>query len=320
MFAQTVVATKFKLPSPSLKSAQIGMNKFLQRQIGKKRGILQPEFKLCFSIEDVKEFLTKVDFPIILKPVDNRGSIGVSKVNNISEIEKSFFYALKNSISKSIIAEKFIEGTQIIVDGYAFDKIQKSTAVSTKILAQNKEVAVDIKYPGNLPEHILIKAKKNNEFVVNSLGFDFGFSHSECMIDKNENIYWIESATRGGGCFISEIIDSKVCGINLLDRYIDEILGKKVEVFNKKMEENPVLMKFITLKSGRIKKIEGIKEILNLKEVLAFRLEYKEGDFVEPFTTDADRHGFFIISTNEENLRNKSDEILKILKVEYENE
>jgi hypothetical protein len=70
----------------------------------------------------------------------------------------------------------------------------------------------------------------------------------------------------------------------------------------------------------RIKKIEGIKEILNLKEVLAFRLEYKEGDFVEPFTTDADRHGFFIISTNEENLRNKSDEILKILKVEYENE
>ncbi|MBW1615141.1 MAG: ATP-grasp domain-containing protein [Deltaproteobacteria bacterium] len=150
-FAQAVIAEKFKLPGPRIKEAQIAVNKHLQRIEAKKNNILSPKFKLCASIEDVFSFIDAVKPPIILKPVDNRGSFGVNRVDNINEINEAFYDALINSHSRYILAEKFIEGIHITVDGYVFKNSGcKSLALATKKMLKSakRQVAIDILYPG----------------------------------------------------------------------------------------------------------------------------------------------------------------------------
>ena len=66
----------------------------------------------------VKEYMTPEDvteFPVIVKPVDRAGSIGISVANNRDELKEAYCYAMEKSICKKVIIEKFIQ------DGVKFD-------------------------------------------------------------------------------------------------------------------------------------------------------------------------------------------------------
>lgn len=315
-FAQAAIAEKFKLPGPRIQEAQIAINKYIQRLKSKQAGINIPNFKLCTCNEDVRKFADENGFPIITKPIDNRGSFGVNKIENVDEIDFAFYDALANSHSRYILAEEFIDGVHITVDGYIFNKIgAKSLSLATKLLVGTKrQVAIDILYPGELNDDLYFKAMAYNEFVNNSLGFKFGMTHSEYMI-KKDKIYLIETANRGGGVYTSEIIVPAVSNIPVVDQYVSDVLGGSEMFFDNEVGRNKVILKFFNFKSGRIKQITGIRQIEENNKVLKFRLNVN--DHIEEVSTDANRHGFIIVSDNG-NIRKTTDEILQNLVVTYE--
>ena len=47
-------------------------------------------------------------FPVIVKPVDRGGSIGISIANNKKELDKAVKYAMDMSVCKKIVIEDFI--------------------------------------------------------------------------------------------------------------------------------------------------------------------------------------------------------------------
>ncbi|NOX15318.1 MAG: hypothetical protein GXP61_04740, partial [Epsilonproteobacteria bacterium] len=157
-FAQAVVAQTLNLPGPRVQEAQIATNKYLQRQKAKDENLLIPEFKLCSCLEDVYSFAKKTGFPIITKPIDNRGSFGVNKIISYNKIEDAFISALVNSHSRLVIAEKFIEGVHITVDGYIFkNKDPKSLTIAQKKLTSENDgvqVAIDIQYPAKFEKSL----------------------------------------------------------------------------------------------------------------------------------------------------------------------
>lgn len=60
----------------------------------------------------------KIDFPMVIKPVDNTGSRGVSKVNNFGELESKFKKALSHSASGYVILEELLLGKEYAVVGF----------------------------------------------------------------------------------------------------------------------------------------------------------------------------------------------------------
>ena len=59
----------------------------------------------------VNEYKTPAEvekFPVIIKPVDRAGSIGISVANNREELEQAYNYAMELSICKDVIIEDFI--------------------------------------------------------------------------------------------------------------------------------------------------------------------------------------------------------------------
>ncbi|NEO35147.1 MAG: ATP-grasp domain-containing protein [Moorea sp. SIOASIH] len=321
-FATAMIAEVLSLPGANLEVAQIATNKLIQRQKALELGVLQPKFRCCTCLKDVQQFIADIGFPIILKPVDNRGSFGVNRVDCIENLAEAYYDALINSHSRLILAEQFIHGTHITVDGYCFPiSGHRSLGLATKgMVGGNRQVAVDIRYPGELPEELYNYALENNNDVVRKLGYSFGMTHAEYMLTSNGDAYLIEIANRGGGCYTSNKIVPAVSGIDITDQLIADSLDIHLDYYQVKQipDRHSAYLKFFVFKPGKIQKILGINEVIQLPNIEVLRLRMKDGDEVHKTTTDADRHGFFIAKgkTLKESI-DTAEHAMSLLSVQY---
>ena len=314
--AQSFVANSLKIAGPNFHTAQISTNKYIQRLRCRETGIKHPKFSLIKSLEDLKEFSKNSAYPIIIKPVDNRGSIGVLKITKENELEESFYQSIVNSPSLMCIAEEFIVGTEITVDGYCFSNEPRSLGIATKGKINDLlQVSFDIKYPAELSKELYKKALEVNESVINKLGYSFGITHAEYIITEMGDIYLVEAANRGGGCFTSQIIMPAYSGIDILAKYINDCFNNEV---TEEVETIPkeVILKFLNFKPGIIENINGIEKISNNRHLLKSRFNVQKGDEIFETSDDSNRHGFVIVS-KEKKVREEADSIINTINVKY---
>ena len=299
-FAMAMLAERLNLRGPSLEQAQIATNKHLQRMRAERRGILQPQYEVVTSSAAARRAAINLGFPVILKPVDNRGSFGVNKVESLPAIDPAYFDALRNSHSRFVLVEQFIEGVHITIDGYCFPKAgHRSLSLATKrMLGGRRQVAIEIIYPGELPEPLAAEAIAANDRVIEAMGFSFGMTHAEYMIDSAGQVHLIEVANRGGGCLTSAKIVPAVSGIDITQQLVEDCMGTGRDLYQERgfLDANSALLKFLVLSPGRIERLTGITTAGCMPGVEALMLRVCEGDLVKETTTDADRHGFVITS------------------------
>ncbi|AXR69284.1 ATP-grasp domain-containing protein [Leptospira mayottensis] len=319
-FAQAIVSEVLSLPGPTLSQAQISSNKLVQRRLAKLKGIKIPQFKSVMTFEEAIVAANEIGFPLIMKPVDNRGSIGVNKVSDIQELKDSFFNSLGESHSRTVIIEQFIEGFEITIDGYCFNGNPKSLALAKKKhLDENLRVAMEIEYPGNIGNELYLKAMKNNEETIKALDYTFGMTHAEYIVDKNEEIYLVEAANRGGGVLTSELIVPNVSGIDLVNLYIRDTIGFKSNQDDFiPVEKKPTILKFFSFPPGKLLKVELPNSILDDPDVLKVKILVSEEKIITNITSDANRHGFVILTSNTD-LSRKADVIVNKIKLTYAN-
>lgn len=314
LIAQSLVAEKYDLPSPSVASAQLSNNKYLQRIKAKENGVLIPDFELCSSIKDIEKFGKKYGYPIIVKPIDNRGGFGVVKVNSIDEIEEAFFIAITHSHSRMLLAESFINGQLITVDGYVFkNEGIKSLVIGTKEqINETAQVSIKIVYPGNIDEPLFSQILILNEKVNRLLGYDFGMLHSEYIIHNND-VFLVESHNRGGGVLISETIVPECSGVDTLRQLISDSLGDNDDFFNDS-KHLPIVLGWFEFDEGLVKNIKGWQAFNDDERIIKAKLFIDKGSVLKCITNDVERHGFYIFKGR----ANEANNIMSKVFVEYE--
>ncbi len=85
----------------TMEQLEITRDKIKFKNACRKNGV--PVVKEYASVEEVDEF------PVIVKPVDRAGSIGISVATDMPSLIKAYDYAMEMSVCKSVIIEKFIE-------------------------------------------------------------------------------------------------------------------------------------------------------------------------------------------------------------------
>lgn len=297
-FAQALIAREHGLPGPGLEEAQIAVNKYLQRLRAQKTGVLIPEFSLCAAPDQASEFARETGFPIILKPVDNRGGFGVTRVDNEAGIEAAFIHALIHSHSRLVLAERFITGLHVTAEAYAFGSGEiKTLAVSGKKLYANGTVASAIAYPGALMPDQQEKLACLNETVAAKLGYRFGPIHAEYMLSGSD-FYLIEAANRGGGVLISECVVPAASGYDQTRRHIADALGETYAP-PEAIEKNPVTLKFLVFGPGTVRHVEIDRKKLDHPDVLAWKCLVNRGDRLGDLVSDTGRHAFVIVRGDE---------------------
>lgn len=107
-------------------AAQNASDKVLMRTCFNKNSVPSPEFlevsrdnlnKLC----DIDFEAKKLNFPLVVKPVDNMGGRGCRLVRNKTEFQEAIFSAINNSKSSKAIVENYMEGPEFSIDALVYN-------------------------------------------------------------------------------------------------------------------------------------------------------------------------------------------------------
>ena len=293
MYAVAFLSEKYNIPGPSLKVLTITNNKFLQREAISRIDVLQPEYSLCLSEDDILAFAWQHGYPIMIKPVDNRGSIGVSKVINEYEVKSASLLAVKNSHSRMCIVEKCIDGNVITADGFADSGGFEFIACSTKKMYENNiNVAKALYYPGEVSDELRKKIKGNSEKIANCIGIRYGFAHIEFIVEKNTNdLYLVEVANRGGGVFISNIVLGVITGLDYCEALLRMAMGHEVNIKCQQEYKKKAMLFFLSLSGAEsIEDITGFGECV---KVIYIRKEDKSVNVIN--SASAGRQGVIVL-------------------------
>lgn len=318
------LGTTFNVPTLDEESAALYTDKFLMREFSKKQGLRYPEYKFCKTVDDAVALLYEIKRPIIIKPLDSNASHGVFRCDTEKDIRKHFDESMSFSrVEKSVLAERFIVGTEFTIDGVKTPHGHYTMAISEKKhFAHNESIANELLFSHYNPRFDYDKLRATNDAFVMRSNLQFGFTHAEYKYEDGE-FYLIEIAARGGGNMISSCITQFMTGYDTYRYLVDCATGNvHDEDFSLRPEykERAAVLKFFETPDGggKVKGIKGIDYIENEPDIKHYRLNFKIGDTIENALNDSVRIGFYIIcSENMEKLREVINNVEKNFQIIY---
>ena len=227
------VSETLELPGIGRAKAALFTNKYKMCHFAKMHGLNVPEHTCCVSGQEAAEFVKslldqKICTRAIMKPLDSQSSRGVYI---LKRPEDAFiFYELSAACStdkKSVIVERYIEGTEFTVDGIVINGKHYSLAVSEKKhYSYNPNIASELFFSYENPRFDYESLRLQNDRFVELAGLPFGLTHAEYKFEKGE-FYLIEIAARGGGTRISSDIVPRLTGVDVYKILIEKALGHK---------------------------------------------------------------------------------------------
>jgi len=97
----------------NLSSAVLSMNKNLSKQLWKHQGLPTAEFEQVTAESDIDSLVSKLGLPIIIKPVNEGSSIGMTKVKSVKDLGTAI--KLATEFDAEVIAERWITGEEYTV-------------------------------------------------------------------------------------------------------------------------------------------------------------------------------------------------------------
>lgn len=314
----------FSVPTLDEETAALYTDKFLMREFSKKHGLKYPEYRFCKTVDDAIALQKEIGKPIIIKPLDSNASHGVFKCSNEEEIRKHFDESMSFSrVEKSVLAERFIVGTEFTIDGVKTPHAHYTMAISEKKhFAHNESIANELLFSHYNPRFDYDKLRATNDAFVMKSNLQFGFTHAEYKFEDGE-YYLIEIAARGGGNMISSCITQYMTGYDTY-RYLVECATGNVrdEDFSLRPEykERAAVLKFFETPNGggKVRDIKGLDYIENEPDIKQYRLNFKVGDTIEDALNDSVRIGFYIVcSENMQKLREVISNVQKKFQILY---
>lgn len=172
-----------------------------------------PKFNV--TIDNIEESIGKDEFPLITKPTDGCGSSGFSKCNNFEELKKGYAIAAEASPTRSVIVEKFVNNSSVVVfytfsegklyfsgleDKYPVKHIKTGTFVAGLHVFESKyTIEFRNKFEAKLQKlfkHLNIKEGSawievfhdDDKYYFNEVGFRYSGSVSVYPVDYLYNI------------------------------------------------------------------------------------------------------------------------------------
>lgn len=148
----------FHVPTLDEETAALFTDKFLMREFSKKYGLKYPEYRFCKNVEDAVSLLKEISRPIIIKPLNSNASHGVFKCSTEEEVRKHFEESMSFSrVEKSVLAERFIVGTEFTIDGVKTPHGHYTMAISKKKhFAHNESIANELLFLIIIPASTMI--------------------------------------------------------------------------------------------------------------------------------------------------------------------
>ena len=224
------VAEQMGLVGNSYECSLKANDKYLMRNAFKAAGIPSPQF---WCINDKSNsthqtsHITHNSFPLIVKPTDRSGSLGVMKVEREDDLLSAIEQAMKCSFKHEAIVEQYIEGREISVEFISYQGKHYPLQITDKVTTGAPHfVELEHHQPADLTIEQYSEIYRLTTKALDALGVTNGASHSEYRITEDGKIYVMEIGARMGGDFIGSHLVQLSTGYDFLRGVIEVALGQ----------------------------------------------------------------------------------------------
>lgn len=205
-----------RIPGMGLTTVRYFRDKLAMRARAKETGILAPEFVHVLNYDSLREFMSRVPGPWLLKPRSQASGIGMKKIHKQEELwpwldqlgDQQSFYLLEQFVPGSVyhVDSVISESEVVFAEAHAygappFETSHQGGVFTTRTLSRDADEARAL--------------QEMNRNLIEGLGLVRGVTHAEFLkAHADGKFYFLEIAARVGGAYIADVIEAAT-GINL---------------------------------------------------------------------------------------------------------
>ena len=225
------VANRMNLVGNDYDAAVRANNKFQMREAFMKAGVPCPKFMMVtpetLHTPEVLDGLREFQYPMITKPSDRSGSLGVTKIVMPSEFYPAVELAMEKSFKHQAMVEEFIEGREISVEFISYNGVHYPLQITDKVTTEAPHfVELEHHQPSTLSDEMFTAIYDITKTALDALGLTTGASHAEYKITEEGRIAIMEIGGRMGGDFIGSDLVRLSTGYDFVRGVLDVALGK----------------------------------------------------------------------------------------------
>ena len=314
LITMAVVSEELGLPCYLTKAQALNMtNKLYMKRLMVDNGIPTSNF---LKINNINEDISKLKYPLMIKPADCNGSLGVRKANNKEQFIEFFTQAQEYSISNSAIVEEFKEGKEIGIDCYALNG-KAQILMMGEVRKKKIGDSVLLIYQTYIPADISDRAKENLQQIANNITRVFRLNNTPLLIQtlvNGDEVNVIEFAPRIGGASKHRTITLKT-GFDILRANVDAMFG---EIPNVKVMENNFMYSrnHVYARPCIFSHVEGVEDLIEqgiIEEYVPYKMS---GASIGEYLASRDRVGSFLVkASNMIELKTKIKQTVNALRV-----
>lgn len=246
-----------------------------------------PEYQV--SAEMLPDELAKVEYPVVVKPVDACSSKGLSICKNEEDLKDAIPCAISASESGRFIVERCITSDygfgcryiandgeivlSALCDRYTVDEFDGKAHISSAAI-----------FPSKMTDAFIRDINPQVIEMFKSIGIKNGTMFMQALVDQDtKKIYFHEMGLRLSGGLIYSMLEAS-CGYNDVKMMIRYALGGPMATEEEMTKIDPYMHGHfvgsitIPLKEGIIGKIEGVDDVRNNSNVTSLVQYYNVGD------------------------------------------
>lgn len=315
---QAYVAEKLGLPGIGTEAAALFTDKAAMRRKSMELGLPTIKSTLTESLAEAEAFLRELGAPAIIKPINNGGSRGVSRVSTIEELREKYPTAAGFSGTGKVIIEQFIDGREYEVDSLVVNGECRymMTADLTEFRLPDVFACTTILFPADTDAETEKRLIELNRKTIEGFGLRQGLSHAEYIEDRHTGeLYLMEAAARGGGLYISSHVAGLQTGLDTAELLIRLALGELTQMPDFPRELCHCGYVSCYLPVGEIISMDGIEEAKSLPFVTKWLIRAKEGMHTGQYTDKGLRNVFFLRADSREELNEHIEQIRNTVRV-----
>jgi len=233
-FIKAVEDSGIAFIGPSSKTVRVMGKKTDARRLMHSKGvpIVPGTIDPISSLEEAKRLVLGIGFPVLIKASAGGGGKGMKKVTKMEEFDDAFESAKREALKAfkddSVFIEKLIEDprhieVQILADKHGnyvhlFERECSMQRRHQKVIEEAPSSCLDDATRKKITEYALLAAKACGYYNAGTV---------ECLVDKNNNIYFLEMNTR---LQVEHPVTELITGIDLVREQIFIAMDRKLEL------------------------------------------------------------------------------------------
>ena len=297
------VASALGLPGIPVESARLATDKLAMKQRFAADGVPIPWFSPVSAAEQLRELVATQGPPLVIKPVDSRGSRGVLRLTPAVGLDWAYDVARGHSPTGRVMLERFLPGPQVSTESLVIEGQAYTPGFADRNYEHLERYAPHIiENGGQLPSHLDAATQRAVRDLVQqaavSMGIHNGVVKGDIVVTDGQP-HVIELAARlSGGYFCTHEIPLNT-GVDLVGAAIRQALGEQVDPKELTPKwSRPVAQRYLFPSPGVVRAIEGADRFVDHPDVAHLEIRAKPGDRIGLIDSHPARAGV-VITTGE---------------------